>query len=474
MIAHSFRGAVFGPAQALHGATFVIDAAFIAETLDANGIVIDIGRAHDALKAVLAPLNYRNLDDVPEFKGNNTTTEFLTKHIFDRLADRRPRRRTRPRRPRAQGDPRHASRSRMSRAPGTRRICGEALRVRRAGRSCDPDRRLCLRPAHDRRTRRSRLADRSPRSRRRLPLARRRDARGRANAAARGARRPPHRRRRPGARRLARSRLASLPAAIRCSRWCIIRWRWNAGLSAAASRRAARERASRARAAQRRHRHQRGDGAAGRSDYGVPAERITVARPGSDPAPLAQGSQDGIVRLLSVGAVVPRKGFDVLIAALATLSDLPWRLTIAGDRTRDRNAAAQLDADIARHALGRSHRRRSARCRRSASPRSTRTPTCSCLPRASRATAWPMPRRSRTACRSSAPPPAPSRTRCRRTPACWSRPATSRRWRRRCAASSAMRTCGERLAGAARAAAPQLPTWRQSAEIFARALETLA
>jgi len=86
MIAHSFRGAVFGPAQALHGATFVIDAAFCADTLDINGIVIDIGRAHDALKAVVATLNYRNLDDVPEFKGSNTTTEFLTKHIFERLA----------------------------------------------------------------------------------------------------------------------------------------------------------------------------------------------------------------------------------------------------------------------------------------------------------------------------------------------------------------------------------------------------
>jgi len=87
MIAHSFRGSVFGPAQALHGATFVVDAAFIAETLDSNGIVIDIGRAHDALKAVLGPLNYRNLDDVPDFKGSNTTTEFLTKHIFDSLAE---------------------------------------------------------------------------------------------------------------------------------------------------------------------------------------------------------------------------------------------------------------------------------------------------------------------------------------------------------------------------------------------------
>jgi 6-pyruvoyl-tetrahydropterin synthase len=87
MIAHSFRGEVFGPAQALHGATFVVDAAFIADTLDANGIVIDIGRAHYALKAILAPINYRNLDDAAEFKGVNTTTEVLSKHIFDRLAD---------------------------------------------------------------------------------------------------------------------------------------------------------------------------------------------------------------------------------------------------------------------------------------------------------------------------------------------------------------------------------------------------
>ena len=86
MIAHSFRGDVFGPAQALHGATFVVDAAFMADDLDSNGIVIDIGRAHEALKAVLGPLNYRNLDEVPGFKGVNTTTEFLTKHIFDGLA----------------------------------------------------------------------------------------------------------------------------------------------------------------------------------------------------------------------------------------------------------------------------------------------------------------------------------------------------------------------------------------------------
>ena len=86
MIAHSFRGEVFGPAQALHGATFVVDAAFIAKTLDQNGIVIDIGRALDVLKSVLKPLNYSNLDDKEEFKGKNTTTEFLTKYIFDVLS----------------------------------------------------------------------------------------------------------------------------------------------------------------------------------------------------------------------------------------------------------------------------------------------------------------------------------------------------------------------------------------------------
>jgi 6-pyruvoyl-tetrahydropterin synthase len=86
MIAHSFRGAVFGPAQALHGATFVIDVAFIAQTLDENDIVVDIGRAHEVLKSVLQPLNYRNLDELPEFKGKNTTTEFLAKYVFDRLA----------------------------------------------------------------------------------------------------------------------------------------------------------------------------------------------------------------------------------------------------------------------------------------------------------------------------------------------------------------------------------------------------
>ena len=86
MIAHSFTGEMFGPAQALHGATFVIDAAFMAEALDPNGVVVDIGRAHEVLRAIVKDINYRNLDDLPEFSGHNTTTEFLTKYVFDRLA----------------------------------------------------------------------------------------------------------------------------------------------------------------------------------------------------------------------------------------------------------------------------------------------------------------------------------------------------------------------------------------------------
>lgn len=86
MVAHSFKGEVFGPAQALHGATFVVDAAFMSKALDSNGIVIDIGRALDVLKATLSPLNYSNLDAREEFSGVNTTTEFLTKYIFDVLA----------------------------------------------------------------------------------------------------------------------------------------------------------------------------------------------------------------------------------------------------------------------------------------------------------------------------------------------------------------------------------------------------
>src|SRR5262249_20732558 len=85
MIAHTFRGEVFGPAQRLHGATYVVDVEFRSPRLDVDGIVVDIGRATDTLRATLGALSYRNLDDDPAFAGRNTTTEFLARTIFDRL-----------------------------------------------------------------------------------------------------------------------------------------------------------------------------------------------------------------------------------------------------------------------------------------------------------------------------------------------------------------------------------------------------
>ncbi len=85
MIAHSFHGEVFGPAQRLHGATYVVDVEFRRPDLDADGIVVDVGRATEALRVVLAALSYRNLDEEPSFTGRNTTTEFLARTVFDRI-----------------------------------------------------------------------------------------------------------------------------------------------------------------------------------------------------------------------------------------------------------------------------------------------------------------------------------------------------------------------------------------------------
>ena len=87
MIAHSFQGEVFGPAQRLHGATYVVDVAFRRQDLDSDGLVVDIGLASQALRALLADINYRNLDEVPAFAGRNTTTEYLARVIFDRMRD---------------------------------------------------------------------------------------------------------------------------------------------------------------------------------------------------------------------------------------------------------------------------------------------------------------------------------------------------------------------------------------------------
>ena len=88
MIAHSFSGAVFGPAQRMHGATYIVDVEFRRRELDEDGIVVDIGRAGESLREVLAALNFRNLDEEADFKGRNTTTEFIARVIFDRMAQR--------------------------------------------------------------------------------------------------------------------------------------------------------------------------------------------------------------------------------------------------------------------------------------------------------------------------------------------------------------------------------------------------
>jgi glycosyltransferase involved in cell wall biosynthesis len=209
------------------------------------------------------------------------------------------------------------------------------------------------------------------------------------------------------------------------------------------------------------------------ADYGVSEKRITVARPGSDPAPLAHGSQDGVVRLLSVGAVVPRKGFEVLIAALATLADLPWRLTIAGDRTRDRAAAARLDTDIARHAL---ENRVTVLGAVSAQRLAALYAETDVFVLASHfegygmayaeaiAHGLPVVGTHGGAIADTVPPEAGLLVAPGDIPAF---------------ATALRRVIGDaelrrRLATAARAAAPQLPSWRQSAEIFAGALETLA
>jgi glycosyltransferase involved in cell wall biosynthesis len=209
------------------------------------------------------------------------------------------------------------------------------------------------------------------------------------------------------------------------------------------------------------------------SDYGVPAERITIARPGSDPAPLARGGQDGVVRLLSVGAIVPRKGFDVLIPALATLGDLPWRLTIAGDRTRDRDAAARLDADIARLALGERIEVSGAVAPQSLTALYTEADVFVLASRfegygmayaEALAHGLPVIGSNAGAITDTVPLEAGLLVDAGDIPAL---------------AQALRRVIGDadlrqRLAGAARAAASRLPTWRQSAEIFARALERLA
>jgi glycosyltransferase involved in cell wall biosynthesis len=208
------------------------------------------------------------------------------------------------------------------------------------------------------------------------------------------------------------------------------------------------------------------------SDYGVPRERITVAMPGSDPVRVRQGSKDGVVRLLAVGSVVPRKGYDVLIAALAMLADLPWRLTIAGDRTRDLDTVAQLDSEIARNALAdridllgavAPERLAELYSEADAFVLASRFEGYGMAYAEAVAHGLPVIGSNAGAIPDTVPPQAGLLTPPGDIPAL----------------AKALRSLigdadlRQRLADAARAAAPQLPSWKQSAQIFARALETL-
>jgi glycosyltransferase involved in cell wall biosynthesis len=209
------------------------------------------------------------------------------------------------------------------------------------------------------------------------------------------------------------------------------------------------------------------------SDYGVPPERITVAMPGSDPVRVTQGSKDGVVRLLAVGSVVPRKGYDVLIAALATLTDLPWRLTVAGDRTRDLDTVAQLDADIARHALGIRITMLGAVAPDRLADLYTEADAFVLASRFegygmayAEAVAHGLPVIGSNA--GAIPDTVPSDASLLTAPG--DIPALAKALRSLIGNADLRR----RLAGAARAAAPRLPNWQQSAKTFARALEMLA
>jgi glycosyltransferase involved in cell wall biosynthesis len=188
---------------------------------------------------------------------------------------------------------------------------------------------------------------------------------------------------------------------------------------------------------------------------------------------LARGSQDGVVRLLSVGAIVPRKGFDVLIPALATLGDLPWQLTIAGDRTRDRDAAARLDADIARLPLGERIDVSGAVSPQRLAALYTEADVFVLASRFegygmayAEALAHGLPVVGSNA--GAIPDTVPRETGL--LVDAGDIPALAQALRR-VIGDAGLR---QRLAVAACAAAPRLPTWRQSAEIFARALERLA
>ena len=400
MIAHSFRGEVFGPAQRLHGATYVVDATFRRAELDADGIVVDIGRAAEELHAVLAELSYRNLDDEPAFAGHEH---------HDRGAGpggRRParragaRRRARRRRPGARRARRHAAR--VARRLGELRAgavtAAARRRPRRHRRPGPAERRQRLRPPG-------------------LPRARRRSAGRCTSTPCPAPGRDPTRRRTPrspaslGGSPTARSCCStgwSPRGAARC--WC--RRRAGCGWSCSCTCRWAtapgtrRPRAERAvlSAAASSSPPARGPGGRLLELYSLPGDRVHVAEPGVDAADLAPGTATGGA-LLCVAAVTPGKGHDVLRrrARDAGRPALAAALCV-GSLDRD-PAFVERAAPPGRSSDGLADRVRFAgpRDREPTSTAATPPPTCWCCRRAPRRTGWSSPRRWPAACRSSQP-----------------------------------------------------------------------
>ena len=306
MIAHSFRGEVFGPAQSLHGATYVVDATFRRASLDADGIVIDIGRATEALRAVLGELNYRNLDDEADFAGVNTTTEVLAKVVADRLAGRAGRQRAR----RAGGDaarvPRRVGELRAAAVTEVHFIVPEGI---------DDPARPSGGNTYDRRVRDGLAAlgwtvhEHGIDALERIPD----DAVVLLDGLIAS---PAPDVLVPHAGRLRQVVLMHMPigdarerAVLEAATAVITTSRWT--------------------------------GRRLSELYGLPAERIHVAEPGVDPAPVASGTDSGEA-LLCVAAVTPHKGHDVLLDALATVADLSWRCTCVGSLDRDPVFAAAV------------------------------------------------------------------------------------------------------------------------------------
>ena len=325
MIAHSFRGEVFGPARRLHGATYVVDVTFSRPELDGDGVVVDIGLAGQRLDALLAAFRYRNLDEDPAFAGRNTTTEVLARTIFDRLADEVRAGRARAGRARHHVDTGDAARVATSPGAATKAACERAGAARGRARFA--------RPAHRRLTSTMRASSTGCGAggwrvtvhelEGRFPDG---DAAARAslNGVTRGA----------AGRRLRGCSMA-WPRAVCPGRWAAAAGRLR--LVALAHLLLADETGLDARGP----RAIRGHGAAGAgphapawsptSEYtaeriaslGVPAATVRVVLPGTDPAPPAPGPPPGDPpRILCAATLTPRKGQDVLVRALAELDDL--------------------------------------------------------------------------------------------------------------------------------------------------------